>query len=411
MRDNHARLSGTQAAYHPYVEPANGAGRGLLEAMAERACVVVTDDYPCFFLPQMVAAAAGKLDVKLEAVDSNGILPLRATDRVFTTAYSFRRFLQQQLREHLDAAPQADPLARGKLPRASLPEDVLGRWPAADFRRLLGEPKGLADLPIDHAVAPAPLAGGAGAASTAWQRFCNERLDRYVDERNVPDADVASGLSPYLHFGQISAHEMLHQLLERERWTPESVADKASGSREGWWGASKAAEAFLDQLITWRELGFNRCAHADEYDTYASLPDWARATLEQHADDPREHVYRHDEFAAGATHDRLWNAAQNQLRDEGRLHNYLRMLWGKKILEWSATPQDALATMIALNDRYALDGRDPNSYSGICWVLGRYDRAWGPERPIFGKVRYMSSKNTARKVAVREYLERYAVGS
>ncbi len=117
---------------------------------------------------------------------------------------------------------------------------------------------------------------------------------------------------------------------------------------------------------------------------------------------------RSGEFAAGQTHDRLWNAAQNQLRTDGRIHNYLRMLWGKKILEWTATPRNALATMIALNDRYAVDGRDPNSYSGICWVLGRYDRAWGPERPIFGKIRYMSSENTARKVAVKEYLQRYA---
>ena len=128
----------------------------------------------------------------------------------------------------------------------------------------------------------------------------------------------------------------------------------------------------------------------------------------RHAADARPEVYTHDEFDRAATHDPLWNAAQRQLRRDGRIHNYLRMLWGKKILEWSPTPEDALATMIDLNNRYALDGRDPNSYSGIFWILGRYDRPWGPERPIFGTVRYMSSENTARKVRVKDYLARYA---
>jgi deoxyribodipyrimidine photo-lyase len=144
-----------------------------------------------------------------------------------------------------------------------------------------------------------------------------------------------------------------------------------------------------------------------EVDAYDSLPEWARRTLAEHEDDPREHLYELAAFRDAATHDPLWNAAQRQLRLEGRIHNYLRMLWGKKILEWSRTPQEALATMLDLNDRYALDGRDPNSLSGIFWCLGRYDRAWGPERPIFGKIRYMSSRNTARKVDVRGYLATY----
>jgi deoxyribodipyrimidine photo-lyase len=160
--------------------------------------------------------------------------------------------------------------------------------------------------------------------------------------------------------------------------------------------------------VTWRELGYNMCTRRDDFDRYESLPDWARETLADHAADDRDYVYSLEQFESAQTHDRLWNAAQTQLAQEGRLHNYLRMLWGKKILEWTAAPQDALAVMIELNNKYALDGRDPNSYSGIFWVLGRYDRAWGPERPIFGKIRYMSSENTARKLRVKEYLERYA---
>jgi len=164
----------------------------------------------------------------------------------------------------------------------------------------------------------------------------------------------------------------------------------------------------LDELITWREIGYNMCWQRDDYDQYDSLPNWAKQTLAEHADDERPELYDLDDFERARTHDPLWNAAQIQLVREGRIHNYLRMLWGKKILEWSASPQDALAIMIELNNKYALDGRNPNSYSGIFWVLGRYDRAWGPERPIFGKIRYMSSDSTARKVRVGNYLKQYA---
>ena len=160
-----------------------------------------------------------------------------------------------------------------------------------------------------------------------------------------------------------------------EGWTPARLSPRADGRREGWWGMSPAAESFLDQLGTWRELGHNAAAWMPAYDRWESLPDWARATLEQHAGDPREHLYSVEQFERGETHDPLWNAAQRQLVVEGRVHNYLRMLWGKKILEWSASPRRALQVMIHLNNKYALDGRNPNSYSGVFWVLGRYDRA------------------------------------
>jgi deoxyribodipyrimidine photo-lyase len=171
---------------------------------------------------------------------------------------------------------------------------------------------------------------------------------------------------------------------------------------------SAEAEAFLDQLITWRELGFNCCHMREDYDRYESLPAWARKTLAEHQGDARPHRYSLEEMEAARTYDPLWNAAQTQLVREGQMHNYLRMLWGKKILEGTSSSQEALRVMIELNNRYALDGRDPNSYSGIFWCLGRYDRPWGPERPIFGKVRYMSSANTARKLHVKEYLRKYS---
>ncbi len=246
------------------------------------------------------------------------------------------------------------------------------------------------------------------AAKQDLQQFLDAKLPLYDSDRNQPERDATSGLSPYLHFGHLSVHQVFEEVTSRAEWTPELVADKANGSSRGWWGASPEVEAFLDQLITWRELGYNLCSRTDDYDRYESLPDWAQATLQEHASDKREHVYSLEEFEQSRTHDPLWNAAQRQLVREGRMHNYLRMLWGKKILEWSESPRAALEVMIELNNKYALDGRNPNSYSGIFWVLGRYDRPWGPERPIFGKIRYMSSENTARKVRVKGYLEKYS---
>jgi deoxyribodipyrimidine photo-lyase len=171
---------------------------------------------------------------------------------------------------------------------------------------------------------------------------------------------------------------------------------------------SPAAEKFLDEAVTWREVGYNMAAHREDFERYESLPEWARATLGKHERDPRPHLYSREEFEAAATHDEIWNAAQGQLREEGRIHNYLRMLWGKKVLHWSASPREALETLIDLNNKYALDGRDPNSYSGIFWCLGRYDRPWPPERPVFGTVRYMSSESMRRKLKVDGYVKRWA---
>jgi len=411
MAENASRVAALKNAgvvYYPYVEPRADTGKGLLAALASRACVVVTDDFPSFFLPRMVEAAASRLPVRLEAVDSNGLLPLRATDRVFTTAFSFRAFLQKQLPPHLIEFPQPDPLKGLKLPSLNaMPSDITKRWPIAAPNLLSGDAAMLASLPIDHSVGVAETRGGTTAACEKLSRFLERSLPHYAAGANDPDADNRSGLSPYLHFGHISPHELFHELMTREEWSPASLGKKTGGKREGWWGVSPGAEAWLDEFVTWRELGYNMSSHRDDYDQFESLPDWAQATLAKHESDPREHVYSLDEFATAATHDELWNAAQTQLVREGRIHNYLRMLWGKKILEWSETPREALTTMIELNNRYALDGRNPNSYSGILWTLGRYDRPWGPERPIFGTVRFMSSDSTRKKLRVNQYLRTF----
>lgn len=423
MRDNAKALAGTRALYYPFVERSPDQGKGLLKRLSDDAAVVVTDDFPAFFLPRMIAAAGRALDVSLEAVDGNGLLPLSATDRVFTTAASFRRFLHKTLPELLqeNAFPAEDPFANGPrlAAKAELPAALLKKWPSADGLLAIKDTKdakeidafteALKDLPIDHTVGPVETRGGQAAAGRVLEEFLGKRLARYADDRSEPEPerDASSGLSPYLHFGHLSTHEVFSTVMTREGWTTRKVQPKAVGQREGWWGTSAAAESFLDEVITWREIGLNMCHLRKDYDRYESLPDWARATMEKHADDVRAHRYSPKQLESAETYDKLWNAAQNQLVREGRMHNYLRMLWGKKILEWSPSPRAALKTMIHLNNKYALDGRDPNSYSGIFWILGRYDRPWGPEREIFGTIRYMSSDNTARKLRVKNYIARY----
>jgi deoxyribodipyrimidine photo-lyase len=391
----HARSTqGRSIAYYPYVEPEPGAAGKLLAALAAQCCLVVGDDFPVDTLAQ----PSSELPIYGELIDSNGLLPLRAADRAFTVAHAFRRFLQKSLRDHLLDLPRANPLAGARLPRLdALPGKIADRWPAA-AGLLVGKPANLAKLPINHHVQPAAMAGGTDAARSVLRRFLRDRLPRYIVDRNRLHDEAASGLSPYLHFGHIATHEIFATLAHGEGWSPARLAERATGKREGWWGMSQQAEAFLDELVTWREVGFNTCDRQSDYASYESLPAWAKATLTKHARDPREYRYSLEEFESGRTHDPLWNAAQQQLVQEGRIHNYLRMLWGKKILQWTASPQEALEVMIELNNKYALDGCDPNSYSGIFWVLGRYDRPWGPERPVFGTVRYMSSKSTARKI-------------
>ncbi len=408
MRDNAADFASGPAFYYPYVEPAIGASRGLIAHLAASACIVVTDDFPCFFLPRMVAAAGRKLSVRLEAVDSNGLLPIRATTRTFTAAAHFRRFVQHELRLHLTRYPHERPLETRRLAAlAGLPAGTETLWPRADPRLLGGDAASLAALPVDHRVPVAAMRGGRTAGLAALHRFVSTRLEGYHQSRNQPDEDATSRLSPYLHFGHISPHEIFNAVMRRERWSTSRLGHHATGAREGWWGVSPSAESYLDQLVVWRELAYNMCAtRPDDYDRFESLPDWARRTLAIHVRDERPHVYTLAQFENAETHDALWNAAQRQMREEGWFHNYLRMLWGKKILEWSATPQDALSVMRSIMDRWSLDGRNPNSYAGYFWTLGRYDRPW-PERPIYGTVRSMSSENTKRKVAVKRYIVRY----
>ena len=349
IRENLKNFEGSPAAYHPYIEPSPGEGRAVLSALIDRACIVVTDDFPAFEIPSWIELAASRSPVLIEKVDSNGLLPMRSTERLFLTAASFRVFVRS--REPHDF-PKKDPLEHVELPSLKNPPAIPDDW---------------SRLPPNLDSKVGTVMGTHGGVSAARARL----RDFLAGEKEN------SGLSPYLHFGHISSHEVY-----------EAVAKSRHTHRE----------RFLDQLTTWRELGFNRCALSRDYDRYESLPEWARRTLAKHAADVRPVLYSLEQLEAASTHDEVWNSAQKELVDRGRIGSYLRMLWGKKILEWTASPEEALSAMIYLNNKYALDGRDPNSYCGIFWTLGRYDRPWGPERPIFGVVRYMSSRNTAIKL-------------
>ena len=400
MRTNERAFKDTPVKYVPYVERRRGEARGLMEALVARACVVVGDDWPCLFIPRMQQALADRIDCRFEVVDSNGVYPMHDTPRVFTTAHSFRVHLQKVLPAHLMQFPTEAPLSRLELPRFDAPLPT--RWP-------FGTDVNVAELPIDHSVRAVPIPGGSEEAEKRLAHFIGKILPGYAESRNEPELDGTSALSPYLHFGQLSSHQVFAKVVATEKWSVEQLGPSNGGAKEGWWKLSKHAEGYLDQLVTWRELAFNMTSHRpDGYRSLDELPDYARETIRKHAADKRERVYSLTDLEESRTHDRLWNAAMGQLRETGWFHNYVRMLWGKKIYEWSKSAADALFAMEYLMGKYALDGRDPISWSGYFWILGRYDRAWGPERPVFGTLRYMSSDNTQRKLNVKHYMDRFA---
>ena len=408
MADNVRDFKRARIEYVPVVAGDSTRLTRVLAATMKQATVAVTDWNVLREPAGFASTLAAKSPVLVERVDSNGLLPVAATDHAYPTAYAFRRFLQRNLPDHLSLLPSEAPRLPTRFPRVNdLPFKATRHCLVGIESVSANGPKLVAKEAASPQVLPVKIRGGSRAGSLALGRFLEERLARYATERNQPESDASSELSPYLRHGHISTHQVFAELAQQQQWSPDRLADRASGSREGWWGMDSSSEAFLDELVTWREVGFNMCTHRSDYDDPGSLPDWARTTLDAHANDRRSHEYSLDEFRDGATHNELWNAAQRQLVSDGIIHNYLRMLWGKKILEWTPDWQTALEIMMELNNAHAVDGCDPNSYSGIFWVLGRYDRAWGPERPVFGKIRYMSSANTARKVRVRNYIERH----
>lgn len=243
----------------------------------------------------------------------------------------------------------------------------------------------LADLHLDRSVAPSRVfTGGQDAAAATLRRFLDDMLPRYHTDRNDPADGVCSGMSPYLHFGQIS---------------PLDIALQARASA----APAEAVEAYLEELVVRRELSMNFAWYNPGYDTYAALPEWARKTLDKHRHDPRPVLYTRAQLEQAQTYDPYWNAAQTEMVRTGRMHNYMRMYWGKKVLEWSASPEEAFETLLVLNNRYELDGRDANGFTGVAWCFGKHDRPWG-ERPVYGTVRTMVASGLERKFNIAAYV-------
>lgn len=393
--------------YVSFVEQEAGQYERLLKNLASNASVLVTDEYPVFIMRKRNEKYPKEMEIPYVTVDSNGLIPLGLTDKDPYSAYFFRKIMQKNFIEAFTNPPKQNPLDELECKqRADLPESLFKNIP--DVKEALNDIPGfISKLDIDHSVKPIDWHGGRAAALGMMGQFIKDALYVYDEKRNDPDEQKTSQLSPWLHFGKISEYEIVKAVLEHQPkgWDLDKITFN-KGSTGGFFNGDPNVDGFLDEVITWREVGFHFAHHRPDYDQIDSLPDWVQKTMDEHRGDPREHIYTYEELKNSQTHDEIWNAAQTQLREDGIIHNYLRMLWGKKVIQWTPDYKTALQYLIDLNNTYAIDGRDPNSYSGIFWCLGRFDRAW-QERPIFGKLRYMTSESTRKKVKLKQYLDKY----
>jgi len=416
--DNKISFGNTPVRYVPYVEAKEGDAEKLFDEFMAAANAIVLDDSPVYYPREFVETSTKKETCELHVVDSNGFMAMRGQGREFNVAHALRRHCQKTFMTHMDQFPLKNPLENAKdfaKIGKSVVKDIFEKAGVNQTSKhfLLavaqGKTEELKVLDIDHSVAPVEhYPGGADEGKARWKDFFNNRFVHYNRDRNHPELNGPSGMSPYLHFGHISAHHMLHDIFKHYNWDQKkSIKGPHHGKNAAWYHLPEGVEAFLDQLITWRDIGAIHCATVENFHSLESLAGWAKQTLDEHESDKRQYLYTLEQLENSKTHDDLWNAAQTQLRRDGIIHNYLRMLWGKKILEWTPNAATAYEYMIILNDKWALDGRDPNSYSGIGWVVGKFDRAW-PQRPIFGKIRYMTSDSTKKKYKTDTYISVYS---
>ena len=353
-----------------------------LEAFLEEvdAALLVGDENPCREPERWRRVLAGRLRLPYWTVDADVVVPSRVFGRSFALLHHFRPHLRAELPKYLVAPKKIVPLHPWK-PRRQPATFPLAQDITAGFSKL------------DRTVKPVDtFTGGTHAALKRLGEFVRRNLKAYEETRNHPEVQGTSRLSPYLHFGNIG---------------PIAVAMAVQGAVRKGWASPAAAEKYLDQLIGWRELSVLFVRHEPDYDHWECAAPWARATLLEHAADPRPHRYSLEQLERGETADELWNAAQREMADTGWMHNYMRMYWAKKILEWAPDPATAFDWAVLLNDRYELDGRDPNGYAGIAWaIVGRHDRPWF-NRPVFGLVRPMTGASIAKKFDAEQYVHRY----
>jgi deoxyribodipyrimidine photo-lyase len=375
--DNAAAARKLGIGYAFYLRRTRKDPNDILYRLAQDAAAVVSDDYPTFIARAHNAGVPEKLDVAYSVVDSSCVVPMSRYEKREWAAYTIRPKIKRMLPEYLKPVPPIHVKHKYTLPQQDFHTDV--------------QPGAIADLvaacEIDHGVPPSTtFSGGAAAAHKHLEHFLHDNLRRYANERNEPSSHATSSLSPYLHFGHISA---LHVALAAQEFAREHKL---------------IADEFLEELIVRRELAFNFARFCPDIQSVESLPDWAKKSLDKHAADRREPCFTREQLEQARTYDDLWNATQREMLLRGKIHGYYRMYWGKKIVEWSATPQEAVDTMIYLHDRYALDGRDPNTYTSILWCLGLHDRPF-TERPIFGQIRYMSYDGMKRKTQIGAYMK------
>ncbi len=374
---------GIQYGFFLEREKGNGkekADSSPLLALARRAALVVTDFFPTFIVPGQSQRLREKIGAPLVAVDSATVVPMAHHGRAYSSARAIRPHLLELLPHFLHPVGDLEPRVRRTV---EVPFEPL---------RLGNGERGhtdlLAALPIDHSVPPSRgIRGGTRAGRARLERFLKHGLPNYIDGRNDPNLEVTSGMSPYLHFGNLSIQEVL--LRAREA------------------GPAEQFGKFLDEALTWRELAHNFAYHDARHRTIAAIPAWARKELDDHSEDPRPALYSPGQLEGAETHDELWNAAQRSYLREGTMHNYMRMLWGKSVLGWTRNYRDALRILEHLNNKYALDGRDPNSYGGMHWIFGKFDRPFY-RRPVYGTVRYLSLKAAAGKFDVPAYVKRWS---
>ena len=347
----------------------------LIPRLAQNAAAVVTDDGYTRIQKRWRTVVAENCDVPVHLVSTNVVVPVEvASNKEEYGAYTLRPKIHRLLPQYLL------PLSLRNVGSDSLALRLDADPLPHDKNAILDS------LTFNTTVSPAPgFVGGTNAGMMRLRQFIENALPRYESEGNDPTKNAESELSPYLHFGQISPVET-------------AIHIGLSGQ--------SPAESYLEQLIVRRELAMNFTFYNPAYDSLACLPDWATATLNDHRNDRREFVYELEQWEQAQTHDPYWNAAQNQMMRTGKMHGYMRMYWGKKLLEWTRTPERAFEIAVALNDKYELDGRDPNGYAGIAWCFGKHDRPW-KERAIFGKVRYMNAAGLRRKFDIDRYTEKY----
>jgi deoxyribodipyrimidine photo-lyase len=339
-----------------------------------RGNTLIVDFDPLRIKSQWKINVYHNITIPFYEVDAHNIVPCRiASQKQEYGAYTLRPKINRLLPEFLDNFP----------PLRKHPFSLSSQVHKTDWEKALGFLKISRSVGEVHWIKP-----GEKSAQKALMYFLNNRLQHYGEQRNDPTLDGQSNLSPYLHFGQVSAQRVALEV----KWLA---------------GKTEAAKALLEELVVRRELSDNFCLYNPNYDNMDGFPEWARKSLKEHRRDRREYIYSAVEFENAATHDDLWNAAQIEMVERGKMHGYMRMYWAKKILEWTETPEDAMEIAVYLNDKYELDGRDPNGYAGIAWSIGGvHDRAWGV-RPVFGKIRYMSYNGCRSKFNVKAYIEQY----